>query len=109
MVVNHVLSPQFRLNFDDSYIYRDVSSNLRMVVAAVRFLKFEKYIQKLFCNVAVKPLASVYIVFVLKFTYEAKNNLFPVVVCDFKTPSSAGSTMNEDVACMLFAAIEVNI
>ena len=96
MVVNHVLSPQFRLNFDDWYIYRDVSSNLRMVVAAVHFLKFEKYIHKLFCNVAVKPLATFYIVFALKFIYEASNNLFPVVVCDFKTPSSADPTMNAD-------------
>ena len=72
-------------------------------------MKFEKYIQKLFCYVAVKPLATIYIVFALEYLYEANNNLFPVVVCDFKTPSSAGSTMNADLACMLFAAIEVNI
>ena len=48
MVVNHFLSPQFRFNFDDSCIYRDVSSNLRMAAAAVRFVKFEKYNFKLF-------------------------------------------------------------
>ena len=56
-----------------------------------------------------KPLATIYIVFVLKFIYEANNNLFPVVVCDFKTPSSADPTMNTDLDCMLFAAIEVKI
>ena len=55
-----------------------------------------------------KLLATIYIVFVLKFIYEANNNLFPVVVCDFKTSSSANSTMNADLACMLFGTIEVN-
>ena len=28
-----------------------------------------------------------------------------MVVCDFKTPSSADPTMNADLGCMLFAAI----
>ena len=56
-----------------------------------------------------KPLAATYIVFVLKFIYEANNNLFPVVVCDFKIPSSADPTMDPDLGCMLFAAIEVNM
>ena len=56
-----------------------------------------------------KSLAPNYIVFALKFIYEASNNLFPVVVCDFKTPSSADPTMNVGLDCMLFAAIEVNI
>ena len=56
-----------------------------------------------------EPLATIYIVFVLKFIYEAKNNLFPVVVCDFKIPSSADPTMNADLGRMLFAVIEVNI
>ena len=55
-----------------------------------------------------KPLAIIYIAFVLKFIYEANNNLFPVVVCDFTTQSSADSAMNVDLGCMLFAAIEVN-
>ena len=40
-----------------------------------------------------KPLATIYIVFVLKFIYEDNNNLFPVVVCDFNTPSSAESVL----------------
>ena len=80
-----------------------------MAVAALRFVKFEKYNQKLFCNVAVKPLAPIYIVFVLKFIYEANNNISPVVLCDFTTPSSADATMNADLGCMLFAAIEENI
>ena len=57
-----------------------------MAVAVVHFVKFEKL------SVAVKPLATIYIVFVLKFIYEASNNLFPVVVCDFKTPNSADQT-----------------
>ena len=56
-----------------------------------------------------KPLATNFIVFVIKFIYEASNNLFPVVFCDFKTPSSADQTMNADLGCMLFAAIEINI
>ena len=56
-----------------------------------------------------KPLATLYIIFVLKFIYEANNNLFLLVVCDFKTPSSADPTMNTDLDCMLFAAIEVKI
>ena len=56
-----------------------------------------------------KPLATIYIVFVLKFLYEANNNLLPVAVCDFKTPNSADQTMNEDLGCMLFATIEVNV
>ena len=56
-----------------------------------------------------KPLATIYSVFILKSIYEANNNLPPVVVCDFKTPSSADPTMNADLTCMLFAAIEVNI
>ena len=56
-----------------------------------------------------KPLPPNYNFFVLKFIYEANNNLFPVVVCDFKAPSSANPTMNMDLGCMLFAAIEVNI
>ena len=55
-----------------------------------------------------KPLATIYIVFVLKFIYEANNNLFPVVVCDSKTTSSADPTVNVDLGCLLFAAIEVN-
>ena len=56
-----------------------------------------------------KPLATIYIVFVLKFIYEANNNLFLLVICDFKAPSSGDPTMNTDLACMLFAAIEVKI
>ena len=56
-----------------------------------------------------KPLAIIYIAFVLKFMHEANINLFSVVVCDFKIPSSAGPTMNADLGCMLFAANEVNI
>ena len=56
-----------------------------------------------------KPLAIIYIVFVLKFVYEANNNVFLVVVCDFKIPSSSDPTMSADIGCMLFAAIEINI
>ena len=56
-----------------------------------------------------KPMAPNYIVIVLKFICKANSNLFPVVVCDFKTPSSADPTMNVDLGCLLFAAIEVNI
>ena len=55
-----------------------------------------------------KPLATINIVFVLKFIYEASNNLFPAVVCDFKTPSSADPTVNADLGFLLFADIEVN-
>ena len=36
-----------------------------------------------------KPLATIYIAFALKFIYEVNNNLFPVVACDVKTQSSA--------------------
>ena len=55
-----------------------------------------------------KPLAKIYIVFVIKFIYEVNNNFFPVVACDVKTQSSANETMNADLGCLLFAAIEVN-
>jgi len=54
-------------------------------------------------------MAIIYNVFVLKFICEANNNLFPVVVCDFKIPISADPTINADLGCMLFAAIEVNV
>ena len=54
-------------------------------------------------------MAIIYIIFVLKSIYETNNNLFPVVVCDFKIQSSADPTMNADLGCMLFAVIEVNI
>ena len=64
---------------------------------------------KTFCNVAVKPLATIYIAIISKSLYEANNNLFPVVVCDFKTPSSADATINADLGCMLFVVIDVNI
>ena len=97
------------MNFDDSCIYRDVSSNVSVAAADVRSVKFENIIKNFFCKVAVKQLATIYVLFVLKFIYEANDNLFPVVFCDFKTPSSADPTMNEDLSCMLFAAIEVNI
>ena len=70
-------------------------------------MKLEKY--KLLCNVAVKPLATIYIVVVLKFIYEANNNLFPLVICEFNALSSGDLTMNTDIDCMLFAAIEVKI
>ena len=56
-----------------------------------------------------KPLATIYIAFVLRFINQADNNLFPVVVCDFKTRSSADQTMNAGLGYMLFTAIEVNI
>ena len=55
-----------------------------------------------------KPLATIYIVFVLKFIYEVNNNLFPVVARDVKTQSSADPTMNAHLGSLLFAAIEVN-
>ena len=35
--------------------------------------------------------------------------LFPVVVCDFRTPSLADQIMSADLGCMMFAAIEGNI
>ena len=56
-----------------------------------------------------KPLATVCVAFVLKFLYEVNNNLFPLVVCDLKTPSSADPTVNADLGCVLFATIEENI
>ena len=56
-----------------------------------------------------KPLTIIYIVFVLQSIYEANNNLFPVVVCDFRILSSADPTVNADIDCMFFAAIKVNI
>ena len=55
-----------------------------------------------------KPLATIYMASVLKYIYEVNNNLFPVVACDVKTQSSADPTMNADLGCPLFAAIEVN-
>jgi len=57
----------------------------------------------------VKPLATIYIDFVLKFIYEVDNNLFPVIACDFTTQISADQTMNAELGCMLFVAIEVNL
>ena len=74
----------------------------------LRCVSYSESIIKFFCNVAVKPLATIYIVFALTFICEASNNLFPVVVCDFKTSRSADPTMNANLCCMLFAAIEVN-
>ena len=63
-------------------IYRDFSSNVRVVV---------------------------YIAFVSKkFIYEVSNNLFPLLACDVTIQSSADPTMNADLGCLLFAAIEVN-
>ena len=56
-----------------------------------------------------KPLATIYIDFVLKFIYEVDNNLFPVIACDFTTQISADQTMNAELGCMLFVAIEVNL
>ena len=55
-----------------------------------------------------KPLATIYIVFVLKFIYEVNINLFPVIASDVKTQSSADPTINADLGCLLFAIIEVN-
>ena len=55
-----------------------------------------------------KPLDVTYIIFVLKFIYKVNNNLFPVVACDVKTQSSTDPTMNGNLGCLLFAAIEVN-
>ena len=62
----------------------------------------------LFCKVAEKPLAIIYIAFVLKFIYKVNNNIFRVVACVVKTQSSADPTMNPDLGCLLFTAIEVN-
>jgi len=41
--MNYLLSFQFCLNFGSLCIYRDVSGNLRAAVAAMRFVKFDKY------------------------------------------------------------------
>ena len=48
-------------------------------------------------------MAIIYIVFALQYIYEANNNLFSVVVCDFKTPSSADPAMTADsgLCCLL--------
>ena len=39
--MNYLLSIQFCFNFGNSCIYRDVSSTLKVAVAAVRFCLFE--------------------------------------------------------------------
>ena len=56
-----------------------------------------------------RPLETIYIAFVLKFIDEVNNNFFPVVACYVKTQSSADPTMNADLACMMLAAIDVNL
>ena len=49
------------------------------------FVNSKNIIIDFFCNVAVKPLGTIYIDFVLKVIYKVNNNLFPGVTSDFKT------------------------
>ena len=75
----------------------------------MHFVKFEKYNYKHLLQRSSEVTGNYLHCFCLKFIYEANNKLLSMVVSEFKIPSSADPTMNADLGCMLFAAIEVNI